>query len=313
MSDSRNRPYRYAAYGLHFKTEIPCPELPLAGSGEAPCVSVRFGCLARPPELDGEATYRTRPGELLLRLDGVATFRVTEGREIVIDPDAGADESAVRLFLLGSCLGALLQQRGLLTLHASAILTESGAVLFAGPPGIGKSTLAHHFWTRGFPSVTDDLCALDTHDDGRISVLPGYPQSKLWSDALSHFGIQESSLRRVRGGTSKFAVRLDRQFTDRPVELAAVVLLESAAQSSASCEILPGLEGFQSLVESTYRREFLVGLGLLEQHFELVATVARAVPVARGIRPQKGFHVVALADRITERLGLSTAVEEPTE
>ena len=59
------------------------------------------------------------------------------------DPAPGRDlyESDVRVFLLGSCIGALLHQRGILVLHAGAIHTDKGAVLFTGPWGIGKSTL----------------------------------------------------------------------------------------------------------------------------------------------------------------------------
>ena len=54
--------------------------------------------------------------EFLLKLDDIARFLVQHGEEILIQPAAESDEDGIRLFLLGSALGALLHQRGRLIL-----------------------------------------------------------------------------------------------------------------------------------------------------------------------------------------------------
>ena len=69
----------------------------------------------------------------------------------------GSLGSDIRVFLLGSCLGALLHQRGVLALHASAIETDQGAVLFMGDSGMGKSTTLQAFIKRGYKMLADDI------------------------------------------------------------------------------------------------------------------------------------------------------------
>ena len=47
-------------------------------------------------------------------------------------------EGDVRAYLLGTAIGALLHQRGLLPLHASAVEVNGRAVAFIAPAGHGK-------------------------------------------------------------------------------------------------------------------------------------------------------------------------------
>lgn len=65
--------------------------------------------------------FQAAPGQLLLTVDGVARCLVQDGKEIIVEGAPESDDDSLRLFLLGSTLGALLQQRGMLTLHSSAI------------------------------------------------------------------------------------------------------------------------------------------------------------------------------------------------
>ncbi|NBC85561.1 MAG: hypothetical protein GVY25_05150, partial [Bacteroidetes bacterium] len=46
-------------------------------------------------------------------------------------------EGTLRAPLLGVVLGTLLHQRGLHTLHASAVVVDGGAVAFVGEKGAG--------------------------------------------------------------------------------------------------------------------------------------------------------------------------------
>src|SRR5437588_5282775 len=130
--------YTYHAYGLNISSEIECPELiPAVGPAD---VRVRFGLV--PETLENAAPgvrYQVSARELLLTPDDVAHFWVTNGSDVVIQRAPGAGDEDIRVFLLGSVFGALLHQRGILPLHASAIETFLGAIAFAGPIGIGKS------------------------------------------------------------------------------------------------------------------------------------------------------------------------------
>jgi len=62
-------------------------------------------------------------------------------------------------------------------LHAGAVLVEGNAVLFAAPSFGGKSTLTHHFLTKGHSLVSDDKLAI-IEDNGVYQAIPSYPYAR---------------------------------------------------------------------------------------------------------------------------------------
>src|SRR5690606_3396404 len=110
-------PYRYRLHGVCAGSEVELPGIvqdePLAAC--SPDALIRWGSVAQElPGARASASYFQAAGQmLLLHLAGTARYAVSAGREIVVDPYPDAEGSRVRLFLLGSALGALLYQRGL--------------------------------------------------------------------------------------------------------------------------------------------------------------------------------------------------------
>jgi hypothetical protein len=127
-------------------------------------------------------------------MPGIGTFLVRDGREILVDPDPDAGDALLQLALLGPVLAALLQQRGDLVLHASAVEIDGAAVGFLGGRGAGKSTMAAALLRRGYPLLTDDILAVSL-EDGSPRVLPGFPQLKLWPDAVARWAAIPCSCR----------------------------------------------------------------------------------------------------------------------
>ncbi len=146
------------AYGLRIRSSLPLPELPPAADGLEADLEILAGPV--PTELPGATDrgvrYQAAPGQLLLIVDGIARFLISDGRRIVIESPPEADPDDVRLFLYGSAFAALLHQRGDLVLHGSAIATGDTCVAFLGASGVGKSTLAmacqRHGWMLAPPS-----------------------------------------------------------------------------------------------------------------------------------------------------------------
>src|SRR5262245_37980472 len=62
----------------------------------------------------------------LIRVKGVADFEVRSGRQIRIWPASEATQKDIEIFLFGAVWGALCHQRGVLPLHASAVLARGG-------------------------------------------------------------------------------------------------------------------------------------------------------------------------------------------
>ena len=271
--------YLYDAYGLTIDSTICCPELPL---GRAPG-DVYFRSGNVPPSIGAASQpalpYEATPGRFLLRIDGVARYLVARGERIEVENAPGAEQERVRLYLLGLASGVLLLQRGTLALHGSAIETPRGAIILTAPSRSGKSTLARAFMARGYRALSDDICAISFDPDGRPLVAPGYPQMKLWADAVALLEGGTESLQKVSGDRDKYIVPLANGFCPTAAPLHAVYVLEPGSVSDSGENgpvALHGAERFNALVRHTYRGEFLHLIGTQRSHFR---NVAPATPV----------------------------------
>ena len=318
--------YNYQVYGLKVESWIPFPELPPARLNAPADAVFRLGEVpARlPDDHPGVAWCQPAPGRLLSWVDGVARFLVVDGREIIVQPAPGVAESDLRLFLLCTPMGGLLLQRGLLPLHASAIVTPRGAVVFMGDCGAGKSTLAACFRQRGFRVQTDDISVVSADGDGSFMVSPGYPQMKLWPDAVARLGEDAAALTRLRPNQEKRTFRFLAEFNAHPLPLAQIYLLKIGPVRAPVLQAIQGTEKLAALLRHTYRSELVRGLGVAAPHFQTVAQVADRIPVAEIIRPETGggrdksapgdrgllsmdASVAGVADLIAQDLGLPPA------
>ncbi len=162
----------YRAYGLRIRSAAALPFDPLPDPGAfEPDVTVRLGAVPETlPACNGHSIrsnrWQARPGAFLMRVEDVARYLVTGGRDMLIDP-LGTDDGDVVAFFTSSPFTALLQQRGVATLHAAAVATEAGAVMLLGRSGIGKSSLAAALVERGYSLLVLARRRRDRRDAGR--------------------------------------------------------------------------------------------------------------------------------------------------
>lgn len=304
---------RYLAYGLVFDSELAFPELPVApDDGARPDVVVRVRAV--PDSLDtvsgSGVVYHANSTEFLFDLPDVARFYVANGNQIDVQPYPGVGLDEVRVFVLGSGFGALLHQREFLVLHAAAIRTEHGAVLFAGHSGAGKSTLLNELLRRGYPMIVDDVCAV-TVADGTPTVVPGYPRTRLWADAATRLEVDTTDLPRTRPSLEKFERQLPDQFWSEPTPFHRLYVLGPHNEDDVTVQLVPKLGAFSTVLRNTYRRKFVQGLELLEPHFVAVSSVVSSVDVLFVLRPSGSFKLTELADVIEG--DLAGTVERITE
>lgn len=111
--------HRYCLFGLTLASELELPGL-MASRSDVADVAIRQGVVGQ---------------QASISIEGVARFAVVGGQEIVVEAWPDAPTRNVRLYLLGSAMGLLLHQRGLLPLHANAVEVDGGAVAVLGHPG----------------------------------------------------------------------------------------------------------------------------------------------------------------------------------
>ncbi|MDB4868251.1 MAG: hypothetical protein JWR03_2584 [Cohnella sp.] len=294
----------YQAFGMRLSSGIPLPELPVSDdTGEHASADIVIET-AEPTRLwdeleKGGNNFVRKGNRFLFLIPETAVFCIENGFKITVCPLPGADEEKVRVYLLGTCMGALLMTRKVLPLHGSAVEIDGKAYAFVGDSGAGKSTLAAAFVSMGHLLVSDDVIAVTlAHGDGLPIVMPSYPQQKLWQESIDHLGMQSERFRPVYRETTKYAVPVPSEFCSEPVPLAGVFELVKSGRDTIGVRRLPNLERLRMMLLHTYRNMLIRRLGLEQWHFKISTAVADAVEVYQLQRPMEGFTAHQLASAI---------------
>jgi len=299
----------YLVGGITLVSEIALPELPLIQQKDATPhpVTIRLGEVPRqlPDAAEVDTDCFATTTQYLLCVAGIARYLVTEGREIVVDPDANAVPLDVRAYLLGAIFVVLCQQRGLLPLHASAVAGKSGVVAFLANSGHGKSTLAAHLVLRGFRVIADDICLIDAATPGAAMVIPTAPWLKLWRNSLENLGKQAEGLDRVFSDDDKYRLPLAPVLQPEPI--CKVVFLEGSDVSSTATVIeeVPRVEAVPLLMNLTHHSYLLEATGQREENFLRCGRVLSQARAYRLIRPWGLMHLQSTVDAV-ENLLLET-------
>ena len=134
---------------------------------------------------DSQNIYNTKfikfhSNKVILKVNNICLIKIENGEKIYWQRlNNNVQEEDVRTFLLGTAIGSLLIQRGLLVLHGNALEKNGKAIVCLGHSGTGKSTIAYSLMQQGWNLISDDLVAINNDRN----ILPGIPRIKLWKDA----------------------------------------------------------------------------------------------------------------------------------
>lgn len=280
---------------------VPIPGMPEAPPG-AP---TDFDIVVEPvpPCVAGRAV--DEDGTITLDIRGVARFAVRRGSRISVDPDGVPLDSAhLRTFLLGTAVGSIFHQRGILPLHASTVRVGAAAVAIVGPSGAGKSTMAHALARAGCALVADDVTPV-TFVGGRPLAWPLLPQVKLWRDALTRARLSAAGLDTIAAGLDKFLLPVRGGFAAAPMPLGSVVVLCDAP--GLSLRRMAGLQGVATIRREIYRPGIGTHLRGGEAMFLAAGRVAAHVDVLHLDRPRDPDQVDAVAHFLIAELDKRTA------
>ena len=273
----------YRAFDLHIQSELQLPELRSYATESEPDIIIRLG-KNRSPSQGFETNERvielTRKGVLLWWRE-IGSFLVSNGNKITIDPNDDTIEDVIRLPLLGAVIGTLLHQRGLFTLHASAVAITDCAVAFVGLKGAGKSTMAAALHALDHRIVTDDVLALDVANaaNNDVRAIPGFSQVKLWPVATQALGNDPESLPVIHPKVDKRSFRPEIGFQETSVPLKKIYTL--AKGDEISSEQLSQKEAFVEILTHSYAARFLGNEGAGRDHFEQCTRLVKEIPVYR--------------------------------
>lgn len=271
--------YNYIVAGLTVRSEIELPELvPMVLANDAPDIEISFASV--PGSLPGatQATFESEIAEsdVLLNIPEVARYYIRAGRQIQVEAAPQVEAKDLRLFLLGSALGAIYFQRGDFPLHASVVVVNGNGVAFTGDSGAGKSTMAAWMNAQGYQLLCDDVCVVRFDENDCPMVHSGFPRLKLWSDALDAFAIDTRELQRDYFRADKYHLPVAKRFCHNPVPLRHIDILQFTDAESKPClvDVTPA-RAVHLLRDNTYRYQYISGLGLTSRHFLDCVRLAR--------------------------------------
>lgn len=287
---------KYTAFGLNIISELELPPL-LSAAFTQSDIQIKYGSIDKQGLLAPERVRpfsQQAPGHLWLHIPDIGHFYVSNGNTIVVNPNKDADHQSITLFILGTCLGAIMHQRNRLVIHGNAIRFDESCVIFAGPSGSGKSTLAAGFQQQGYQILADDLAVIDE----QLQVQPSYPQIKLWHDTTQQLNIDVAQLDRIRPQIEKYAHPVTLGFCSKSLPVKAVYILNNHNQDEFIFQSITGFEKFLPLKNNTYRPGYIDGFGLKAQHLTLVSQLANQVKLSIITRPNHSFELDKLMSMI---------------
>lgn len=298
--------YTYWGFGLNIKSTIEFPEL-MPAEFDLADLNIYNGTV--PLQLSGEGVVNMlkvsmNGTEYLHTVTGVADYYVSNGNEICVEAQPGTDEKSIRLFLLSNAMAAVLHQRNMIPLHASAIYHEDGIVLFCGHSGAGKSTTVTALQKRGYTVFSDDVCVLKNNEGGGLDALPSYPMIKLWADSFDKIGLATAEEKnKIRPEMAKYARFYHDEFDISAKKIKQVFILDGNHKTEElEIKKLGPLESFKALQQNTYRYSQMNGMQKRNVHFAMISKLTAGIAVYKISRPAHINTIDALVSLIESNL-----------
>jgi len=298
--------HTYSAYNLEIRSSLLLPELLVLNSaGATKDITIRVEPIERQMSDDSlysEYSYSITKTSARLYFPQTGTFLIEGGRKINVFPLPDVEERLIRLPLLGAALAVLLYQRGKFVLHASAVEINGEVVVFVGNKGHGKSTMASMLCSRGHRLLADDTVVIDLDETDRYMVLPGFPQFKLYPDAVIATSDDDpEELEEVASNLLKRSRRAE-NFCKETLPLRAIYVLSEGTEIRIN-QLIPQ-ETIKHLIANTYMARFTSDWlrGIAATNLQHCTAIANRIPVYLLERP---LDLSTLED-------VAVAVEEQT-
>jgi hypothetical protein len=298
---------RYRAFGLRIAARIELPELTPDPDTDAPVdVEIAPGDAGEAPR-DARrvaGAFAVAADDCLIEIDGIARYRVRGGSKIIVEAVPGMAPRRVRLDLLGSALGVICYQRGILPLHASVVEIAGRSVAFMGPSGAGKSTIAAALQARGARLLGDDICAIHLPPGDRAFVWPGIPRVKLWEDSALALGYGERSARLPPTQKLQFLASAAAAIGEAG-ELAGLYLLVPRGECTDPEPVrLTSADAFNTLLANSFRPSVMAAMGLGAANLAQCSDLLRRCAVFGMERSPDLAGLDRTAQRLEAHLGL---------
>lgn len=289
--------YYYRAFGLNIASEIEVKILLPLEDNNSIDVNIVKGDLS---SFEDGAPFINDNNRTFFLVPDSGRFYIENGNKITVDIFEGTPLELIAVYVLGSCMGAILHQRNYFLLHGSCVTKDGKAILITGDSGAGKSTLAAEFLSQGWKLLTDDVAVVNGIEEGKPMVQASYPSQKLWQDAIDRIDYNGEKIPLFQEDRrEKFNIRVQ-EFIDGTAQLVAVVRL-IPTENICDVSVVDGFAKVDQLMKNTYRF-YMISEGDRQTHFQRCVTLSGAIKMLVAARESNANSSHKLYEMITKEV-----------
>ncbi len=309
--------HNYHLYGLLFQSDIelhnllPCQVSDAAVFPEE--VRVQIEKCEKVPDFSNREYHQhfdeldfwigTYQGEMatLLRFPEFGDFFMVGGRKIWASPKAGGPVNTFTSYLCSLAIANILFQRGCFILHASAVALPTGATIFLGDSGAGKTTLTAAFAKVPLPILSEDVTVIEYRGDVPY-VLPGIPYLKLGPKTTKLLGWEYEKLPPLYHNIDKRAFVLEKHYATQAVPLRQICWVRAEDCDALRWEAFEDWsDQINCLAQNIHYPSFFMGYPLDETYSEIALRLANELSFQQVIRPEGQNTISQLIQQIQDR------------
>ncbi|MEG2656721.1 MAG: hypothetical protein RSA29_13570 [Clostridium sp.] len=286
--------YKYGVYGLNIESEIYIPQfINNEFNDEVDIITIKYGIVPTEVKknIDSGRHMKVTSKEVWLDVENIAIFYITNGAEIIVEPCRNADINDINIYLMCSCLGFIMLQRGKIALHGGAVVINNNGVIIAGDRGAGKSTLTTALRNKGYKFITDDVSAIHINKAPYIEY--GFPYQKLCEDSMLSFNCEKLKEMAFKSGDKiKYMVPVYEQFLMEQTPLTNIFEIIVGDVKEVMIEEFYGEKKLQKISNNVYRGEYIRDMGNIStKYFKQCIEIAKNSRYFQITRPKQGFTV----------------------
>ncbi len=296
---------KYRAFGLIIESDIPLHAEEVAADSVVDLRIISGECpdSISSPIVDNKWA-KVNSVEALITIEAVGTFYISHGSTITANVLPDVPNEVTRMYLFGTCMGAVLQQRGIMPLHGSSVCKEGIALVISGDSGSGKSTLAAEFISRGWKLMSDDVTPV-VETDGVYYAQSTYPGQKMWEDTIHRSEATNrvvENIIREESGRSKYQLSAGDSFVYAKYPIKYVVVLGVGGDELVADEAIEYTK-MDMLMRNLYRSFLVVDKDGKTEQLRMCLKLANQLRCFLVLRPGDQITEKTIADWIEDRIG----------
>lgn len=280
--------YYYNIYGLIATTNFKLGVYPQSKAHSTVDIYIRKGKVNRPKDGIDNTVYKPysviNKELFFLDVSEIAKFKVSKGEKIVIEKYKQASWQDVFAFLFDTIFTIILLQNSIFVFHAMAVAFGRKAILFCGPSGIGKSTLAAYLVkNKKARIIEDDKCLLEFNSrTKKFQIKNHFPFIELWQNNANFLKDQKQikAISRVRKNIPKIRFDIKDHAPKRSVALDKIVLLNmNNLEDKIDYDQITGIRKVNIVKNYTHLDQYVSIFGKNKDHFKTISSIVNGIEV----------------------------------